>query len=245
MGYPDRPPTLPSFPLADMTSGLYGVSAVMFALYHRDLNAGTGQSIDLSLFESLFSILGPLSAEYAALGKIRIRQGNRSTNSAPRGCYQTADNHWIAVSGSTPKMAERFLKSYGLGDMLADPRFSTNEARVRNSAEVDAAIGKAMVSRTLAENMQLITENKLTAHPVQDIADIEHDPHWQARQLTLDINDDGRAVRMHNVVPRFSATPGEIRWAGRDLGHHNQEVYCEELGMSVTELERLKNSGVI
>src|SRR5262245_22463913 len=44
-GYADRPPVLPSFPLADMTSGLYAVNAIMFALYHRDVHGGDGQQI--------------------------------------------------------------------------------------------------------------------------------------------------------------------------------------------------------
>src|SRR6476646_8527323 len=106
-GAADGPPILPSFPLADMTSGLYGANAVMLALYQRDAHNGEGQSIDVSLFESLFSLLGPLSAEYATLGKVRTRQGNQSSNTGPRGCYRTSDGYWIAVSASTPKMAER------------------------------------------------------------------------------------------------------------------------------------------
>jgi formyl-CoA transferase len=244
-GDADRPPILPNFPLADMTSGLYASSAIMFALYHRDVNGGDGQMIDVSLFESLFSLLGPTSAEYAALGKVRTRQGSRSTNSGPRGCYRTADGHWIAVSGSTPKMAERFLEGYGLAELLDDPRFANNEARVRHAEELDAAIRKAMGARTLEENLAVIEKNKLTAHPVQTIADIERDPHWRARQLTVEVGQNGGAVRMHNVIPRLSATPGEIRWPGGTLGEHNKDIYCDELQMSSSELEHLQSIGVV
>ncbi|PYR45128.1 MAG: hypothetical protein DMF89_25965 [Acidobacteria bacterium] len=134
-GEPDGAPIVPGFPLADATSALYAVNAVMFALYHRDVHGGSGQVIDVSLFESLFSLLGPLSAEYAALGKTRSRNGSRSRNAGPRGCYRTSDGGWIAVSGSTPKMAERFLSAYGLDAMLGDPRFATNEARVAHGVE--------------------------------------------------------------------------------------------------------------
>jgi len=244
-GEADRPPVLPSFPLADMTSGLYGANAVMFALYHRDVHGGEGQTIDVSLFESLFSLLGPLPAEYAAMGRVRTRQGNRSTNAGPRGCYRTMDGHWIAVSGSTPKMAERFLEGYGLGDLLADPRFDTNEARVKHAVELDAAIRDAIGSRTLASNMEIIEQNKLTAHPVQTIADIEADAHWQARELTIEVGQNGRAVRMHNVFPRLSATPGGIRWPGGDLGEHNEEIYCREMQMPREEFNALQSRGVI
>ena len=244
-GDADRPPVLPSFPLADMTSGLYAVNAVMMALYHRAAHGGEGQSIDVSLFESLFSLLGPLPAEYAAFGKVRTRRGNRSTNAGPRGCYQTSDGHWVAVSGSTPKMAERFLEGYGLGELLSDPRFATNEARVKHSEALDEAIRGAIGHRTLEENLKIIADHNLTAHPVQTIADIESDAHWKARQLNVDIGENGLTVRMHNVIPRLSMTPGEIRWPGGELGAHNEEIFCGEMHLSPEDLSALQSRGVI
>ena len=243
-GEPDGAPIVPGFPLADATSALYAVNAIMFALYHRDVHHGPGQVIDLSLFESLFSLLGPLSAEYATSGRSRSRNGSRSKNSGPRGCYRTSDDGWIAVSGSTPKMAERFLRAYGLEAMLDDPRFASNEARVIHGRELDAAICKAIGAHTLLQNLAIIDEHKLTAGPVQTVADIEQDPHWRARPLTVDIPDNGRPIRMHDVVPRLSATPGEIRWTGGALGQDNQTVY-HELGVSCDEQKQFVSAGVI
>ena len=244
-GDADRAPLLPSFPLADMTSGLYAAHAVMLALYHRDVHHAEGQSIDVSLFESLFSLLGPLPAEYATSGKVRPRQGNRSSNAGPRGCYRTADGHWIAVSASTPKMAERFLEGYDLGALLQDPRFATNEERVRHSEQLDSAIRSAIGERTLAANLEVIEKNGLTAHPVQNIADIEADTHWKDLQLNIDVGPPGKTVRMHNVIPHLSATLGEIRWPGGRLGEHNEEIYCTELKMSRSDLDRLRDCGII
>src|SRR5436190_19104919 len=243
-GEADGAPIVPGFPLADATSALYAVNAILVALYHRDVHGGPGQVIDLSLFESLFSLLGPLPAEYAALGKTRSRSGSRSTNSGPRGCYRTKDGRWIAVSGSTQKMAERFLRAYGLDVLLDDERFATNEARVVHGLELDKAVCDAIGGRTLAENLAIIEEHKLTAGPVHTVADIELDPHWRARQLTIDVPDNGRPVRMHNVVPRLSATPGDIRWTGGALGQDNQRVY-HELGVACDEIARLSSAGVI
>ena len=243
-GEPAGAPIVPSFPLADATSALYAVNAIMFALYHRDVRGGAGQVIDLSLFEALFSLLGPLAAEHASLGKVRTRDGSRSKNAGPRGCYPTRDNGWIAVSGSTPKMAERFLTAYGLEALLRDPRFATNEARVKHGLELDAAVAEAIAARTLEENLAVIHRADLTAGAVQTIADIEGDPHWRARHLTIDVADDGHPVRMHNVVPRLSATPGAVRSAGGALGQDNQRVY-HELGVSCDEQKALSSIGVI
>lgn len=243
-GEPGGAPIVPGFPLADSVSALYATNAIMFALYHRDVHGAAGQVIDVSLFESLFSLLGPLPAEYAALGTVRRRDGSRSRNAGPRGCYRTSDGQWIAVSGSTPKMAERFLRSYGLDHLLADPRFSSNGARVSHSQELDEEVARAIGARTLAENVAIIQANELTAMPVQTVAEIEADPHWRARALTVEVPNGTAGVRMHNVVPRLSDTPGDIRWPGGDIGQDNHAVYGA-LGLSCDEQQRLRASGVI
>jgi crotonobetainyl-CoA:carnitine CoA-transferase CaiB-like acyl-CoA transferase len=239
------PPIVPSFPLADMASALYATNALMFALYHRDVHGAAGQVIDVALFESLFSLLGPLAAEYAALGRLRERNGSRSKNSGPRGCFRTRDNRYIAVSGSTPKMAERFLQAYGIGHLLQDPRFASNQARVQHAEELDRQVADAVASRTLEENLRIIEEHELTGVAVQTIADIERDPHWHERELLVDIPNGHGAIRMHNVVPRLSETPGTIGWPGGELGQHNPDIYSTELGLSREELDGLRDAGII
>jgi crotonobetainyl-CoA:carnitine CoA-transferase CaiB-like acyl-CoA transferase len=141
-------------------------------------------------------------------------------------------------------MAERFLRAYQLDHLLSDPRFATNEARVTHAEELDAAVRAAVAARTLAENIAIIDDHHLTAVPVQTVAGIEQDPHWQARGLTVTVRSDDTSIRMHNVVPRLSETPGEIRWAGGALGQDNAAVYGE-LGLVATDLRRLTADGVI
>lgn len=244
-GEPDGAPIVPAFPLADMTSALYAVNAAMFALYHRDVKGGCGQMIDVSLFESLFSLLGPLPAEYRSLGRVRGRNGSRSKNAGPRGCYGTSDGRFVAVSGSTPKMAERFLQAYGLSHLLDEERFRTNEARVRHSAALDAHVAAAIASRTLTENLHIIQEYALTAVAVQNVADIEEDAHWRQRQLLVDVPNGAGVVRMHNVVPKMTGTPGEIRGAGGALGADNDAVYGDELGLDEARRQQLRAAGII
>ncbi len=244
-GEPGGDPLLPPFPLADMYSGLYAANAAVMALYHRDVHGGSGQVIDVALFEAVFSVLGPLAAEYAALGRVRPRRGNESANSAPRGVYRTADGGYLAVSASTPDTAERFLRAYGLGHLLEDARFATNEARVRHARELNELVADAIGRRTLAENREIIERHRLTAIPIQTIADIEADPHWRQRELTVDVADESGAVRMHRVVPRLSATPGTIERPGPSLGADNEAIYGRELGLSAEEIARLRAEGVI
>jgi formyl-CoA transferase len=245
-GEASGPPLLPGFPVADMVTGLFTTNAIMFALYHRDVNQGRGQVIDASLFESLSSLLGPLPAEYAALGKVRLRQGSRSRNAGPRGVFGTSDGHWIALDASTPKMTKRLFEGYGLGKMIQDPRFANNESRVQHAAEFEALLSDIIGQRTLEENLRIIRENELTAAQVQTIADVEQDPHWRSRGFLRDVaGRDGRAFRMHAAVPFLSSTPGELRWPGGELGQDNSAVYGGELGLSDREIDELQRAAVI
>ncbi len=244
-GEPGGAPIVPAFPLADMSAALYTAQAITMALYHRDTRGGRGQVIDVSLFESLFSLLGPLPAEYAATGRVRTRDGSRSGNSSPRGCYRTRDDHWIAISGSTPKMAERVLRAFGLDALLADDRFATNAARVKHAAEMDRVVSDAIAARTLAENVAIIRVHDLTAVPVQTVENIEQDPHWIARGLLTGVPVGDEVVRMHSVVPRLSATPGRITHAGGALGQDTDEILGRDLGLAVEDLAVLRTRGVI
>lgn len=245
-GEASGPPLLPGFPVADMVTGLFTTNAIMFALYHRDINQGKGQVIDASLFESLSSLLGPLPAEYAALRKVRRRQGSRSRNAGPRGVFRTSDGHWIALDASTPKMTKRLFEGYGLGEMLHDPRFADNESRVQHAAEFDVLLAEIIGQHTLEENLRIIQENELTATQVQTIAEVEQDRQWQARGFLRDVVDqDGEAIRMHAAVPFLSSTPGEIRWPGGELGQDNLAVYGVELGLSEKEINDLSARGVM
>ena len=244
-GAADRPPTLPSFPMADMVAALSGAAAVLAALRHRDQVSGRGQVVDISLYEPLLSVLGPAAAEYALDQTVRTRHGNQSDNASPRGTYQTRDGKWVALSASTPASAAALFGGLGLGHLLNDPRFATNDARVAHNDLVDAALADAIGSRTLDEMTRLFETHALTASPVYDIADITKDPHVVARGVLVDVPDaELGSVRMAAPTPRLAATPATIRSTGPSLGAHNRDVYGA-LGLDEAELEALTRDGVI
>ncbi len=244
-GLPDGPPTLPPFPLADMVAALYGAAAALMALRHAE-RTGQGQVIDLSLLEPLASVLGPLAAEVRLLGIVRERVGNRSWNAAPRNTYRTADGQWVAVSGSTPQTAARFFHAVGRPDLLEDPRFRTNEDRVRHVEELDRILAEIIGTRPLVEWMERFEAHEVTAAPVYTPAQFLEDPHVRARGIVVDVLDPELGhLPMMGPVPRLSATPGKIRHPGPRLGEHNEAVYREELGLSEEELEHLRREGVI
>ena len=244
-GFADRPPVLPPLALADMIAGLYGMSAVLLALRHREVKGGKGQVIDLPLLDPIFSVLGPDAAEFRLTGAAKPRSGSRSVTTGPRNAFRTREGHWIAISASMQVMAERLFRAIGRPDMIADPRFRTNADRVRNAEECEAPIAAFIAERSLEDNLAFFEKAEVTAAPIYDIEQFLADPHVQARDIVVDLPDDEMGtVPMHNVVPRLSLTPGHIRTPAPALGEHSAAI-LGELGCDAAEITRLAQAGVI
>lgn len=227
-GFPDREPVLPPLALADMIAGLYGASATMTALYARDVNGGAGQVIDLSLLESMFSVLGPEAGIYSKTGQIKQRVGSASNTASPRNVYRCKDGAYVALSGSTPAVARRIFEIIGRSDMNEDPRFATNSDRVRHRDLVDGAIAAWFATRTRDAALAEMRASGATVGPVYNIADALDDAHFQEREVVVELDDKTMATMpMHNVVPRLSGTPGTFRRPAPDLNEHGEQLLAE------------------
>ena len=149
-GFPDGPPILPTFALADSFAGFYAATAAMFAVYNRDvIGTGLGQVVDVSILESVFSMLGPNALVHQMTGEVPVRTGNRNTTSAPRNVYRTKDDRWIAIAASTQSTAERLFATMGQPELIEDPRFADNTLRVANADELDPLVGAWIAEQTL------------------------------------------------------------------------------------------------
>jgi crotonobetainyl-CoA:carnitine CoA-transferase CaiB-like acyl-CoA transferase len=228
-GEADGPPTLPPFGLADGVAAYHGVFAIMFAIYERDVQAsGKGQYIDLSLYEPLFSLLGAQASTYDQVGVIQNRTGNRSVNNAPRNTYKTKDGRWVALSAAAPSITRRVMELTGGKAVAEDPRFATNTGRVQHVEEVDGIVGGWIARHTLAEVLDAFDKAEAAIGPVYDVAQILDDPQYQARESVTTIADkDLGPLRMQNVFPRLSRTPGRIKHGGPRIGEHSQDVLQE------------------
>lgn len=241
-GFPDREPVLPPLALADMIAGLSGAMAAVTALLARERGAG-GQVIDLSLLEPIFSTLGPEAAIHQRTGVIKQRAGNGSNISAPRNIYRCADGGYVALSGSTQAMAKRIFEVIGQPGMIGDPRFRTNSDRVRHRALVDEAVGGWFAALPRDEALKRMQAASVAAGPVYNIADAVADPHFQQRQVLVDVEDrELGSLPVHNIVPRLSATPGVWRRPAPALGEHTDEVLAS-LGFDEHSIAALRAEG--
>jgi formyl-CoA transferase len=243
-GFADREPVLPPMYLADGVAGVYGASAALLALREAERPGGRGQVIDLPLYDPLFALLGPQAANYRLTGEARQPTGSRSTNSAPRNAYRCKDGKYVSLSGSTQSMAERIFKAIGRSDLIADPRFRTNEDRLKNVDALDELISQFIAGMDQAELVNLMEASEVTVGPIYDIGQIMTDPHVVDREILADYPDEEiGALPMHHVVPRLSETPGSIRSPAPGLGQHNRELLAE-IGIDATAYATLLDSGV-
>ena len=246
-GFPDRPPTLPGFPMADSVAATFAAMSTMFAVYERDQGkSGKGQEIDVSLYEPLFRLVESQVIGFDQLGIVKQRQGNRIAEDSPRNTYETRDGQWIGISASSQKTFERLVEAMGMPELGTDPRFAGNAKRCENDAALDKTMADWFIERDLEPIMSLFNQANVVAGPVFDIKDIFNDPHYQAREDIVAVpDDDFGTVRMQAAMPRFSRTPGMVKHAGRAMGTSNQAIYREQLGLGDDELERLQSGGVI
>ena len=246
-GFPDKPPTLPGFPMADSVAATFAAMSAMFAIYQRDQGgSGRGQVIDVSLYEPLFRLVESQVIGYDQLDIIKERQGNRLAEDSPRNTYRTKDGRWIGVSASSQKTFERLAEAIEMPELITDPRFVSNVERCANADVLDEMMASWFVRYSEAEIMQLFDEMNVVAGPVLNIGDIFKDPHYAAREDIVSVPDpDFGEVKMQGVVPKFSQTPGRVRYPGGALGQDNDAVFGTMLGLDDTELERLKALKVI
>ena len=218
-GFPDKPPALPNLGLADMIAGLSGAFATLAAVREVEVNGGAGQVIDLSLLEPMIGVLGPDAAIFQHTGKLPRRLGNRAENAAPRNAYLCSDGHWLVMSGSTQRMAERVLAAIGRSELVRDKRYVDNAARIANVDSLDELIGGFIVQRTLQENLAHFGKHEVTVGPMLNVDELMQDPHVQERQALVEVPDpELGSVMMHNVFPRLSRTPGSIRSTAPKIG---------------------------
>lgn len=243
-GFPDGPPQLSAFPLADSVAAVFGAMAVGFALHHRSLT-DQGQAIDVSLYEPLFRLVESQVIGFDQLGLIKRRRGNRLEEDSPRNAYETRDHEWVTLSASSQRTFERLAIAIGHPDLLTDQRYLTNQDRVENSTSLDDVLLAWFGAHDYATVAKVLDKYSVVYGPVLDIREIFEDPQYLHRNDIITVQDeDLGTVRMQSVVPLFSATPGRVWRSGGNLGEDTSEV-LRELGFSEPEVTALRNEGSV
>jgi formyl-CoA transferase len=245
-GFPDRPPITVPIALADYLAGLFAALGGVAALLEREHNERGGQWLDVSLYESVFRLLEAVIPAYGKNGVVRERQGNRTGQSSPIGSYQTADGRYMVLSVSTDRVWARMTEAMGHPEWATDPRYISNPERTRRPDEVDALVGGWFAEHTAEEAQRLLDAAGVPVSPIYSIADIFQDEQYRAREdIITPLDPEVGPVPMPAVLPRFSRTPGGVRFVGPGLGEHNAAIYGGLLGLNEAEQRELREEGII
>jgi len=245
-GEADGPPMLPSIALGDTLTAIVGMVGTLAACYHRDARGGTGQHVDVSMFEPVLQLLTGAVAGWHRDAPPPHRTGSRVPNGVPRNVYRTADGSWLVVSGATDNQVGRLLPILGLDTDEGLAKFAKVRDRVQHADELDALVAEWIASHERDDVVEQFLDARIPVAPVNDLASLAADPHVVARGDLVVLDDPELGpVQMVAPAPRLSATPAEIRWAGPALGAHNDEVYAEWLDLGGDAVTKLRESGVI
>jgi crotonobetainyl-CoA:carnitine CoA-transferase CaiB-like acyl-CoA transferase len=216
-------------------------------LYHRDARGdGRGQVIDLALYEPLLRASEAAASVYDRFGIVRERAGNRHPAAVPSGLYETADGAYVTLFAAPDHLFRRLTAAMGRPELAEDGRFANATARRKHAEEIEDEVAGWFAQRHSEEAVGLLLAGGVPASRVNSIADLFADPHVAARENLIAVPDgQGATLRMVNVLPKLSRTPGSVRHAGRALGADNEAVYGRLLGLSAAELQRLRERAII
>lgn len=249
-GHPGMPPTRVGVALADFLAGLYGVIGALLGILERKNGRGPGETVDVALYEAVFSITETLVTEYEAYGNLRERTGGAMPGITPSNTYPCKDDSWVVIGGNADGPFHRLMLTIGREDLANDPTLVTNEGRVPRSAEIDDAIGAWTSRHTLTEVIDALAQAGCPAGPIYSAADILADAHFRERDMLLaqevELGDGSRGVlSFPGIVPKLAEHPGSVAASGPILGADTTQVFQEVLGLQHEDITHLRAEGVI
>ncbi len=244
-GFADRPPVRTGISIGDSIAALWAAIGALMALRHREVNGGSGQIVDVALYEAVFAMMESMVPEFDVAGFVRERTGNVMPGITPSNTHTTQDGRHIIIGGNGDAIFRRLMVAIGRPDLADDAGLANNAGRDARAAELYAAIDAWVTVRDGDTVLAALEAAAVPASPVYSIADMFGDAQFIARgmfeQGTL---TDGQPVTLPGIVPKLSATPGRTEWLGPKLGEHTDAILAE-LGLAAQEIATLREKGAV
>jgi len=244
-GYPDRPPVRVGVSIGDTLASLYGVIGALLAMHHLKVNGGSGQYIDVALYEAVFGVMESLIPEFAESGFIRERSGASLPGISPSNTYLCQDGRYVIIAGNSDSIFRRLMRAIGRDDLADDQALAHNDGRVAQNDRLDDAISAWTGRHPLEQVLAILQEAEVPSSRIYNAADIYADPQYQARDMIQTaLLPDGHAVDVPGIVPKLSETPGQTNWLGPELGQHTDEV-LGAIGFGSDAIRAFRDAGVV
>ena len=228
--------------VTDMVAGLLAVQGILLALFARE-RSGRGQHVDISMLDGVISLLSYHASIYLTTGAESRRVGNRHATIAPYDTFAASDGELFLAVGNDEQF-QRFCAATGLQHLLADDRFSTNPARVRNEAALKELLEPVMRERTRDAWLREFATAGVPCGAVRSVPEALSDPQVAARRMVEAVEHAVLGpMKVLGTPIKLSDTPGSVRTAPPTLGQHTDTV-LGELGLSAAEIGKLRQRGV-
>ncbi len=244
-GDPSTPPSRVGISIGDTLAATFACVGALAALHHRQ-RTGQGQVVDSAIYEAVLNMMESLVTEYQKAGYIRERTGSILPRVAPSNVYPTRDGTYILIAANQDSVFRRLSAAMGRPELADDPRYSSHAARGEAQAELDELIAGWTATRNAGELEALMNENGVPSGKIYRAPEMLEDAHFRARDAIVSVmHPKFGELKMQNVAPKLSLTPGQVRAPGPEIGQHNNEVYRELLGFSEEKLAGLRERGII
>jgi len=265
-GHPDPetgalsgPPVRPNISLGDSVAGLHAAFGTILALLSRKAKQAKGhaggQTVDVSILESMINLMEGIIPEYNRKGKIRGPSGSSVTGIVPTNAYPCLPSpsapeapSYIVIGANADSIYNRMMKAMDREDLVG-PDYAQNHHRIEHQKEIEVAISEWTGTRTPEQVEEVLRAAGVPCGRVFSVKEVVENPHAEARGLVEDVwvgsKENGWNVKMSRVVPVLEGCDAKTRWAGPELGQHNHEVLIQELGLSESELQALQEKGVV
>ncbi len=244
-GDPSTPPSRMGISIGDELAAIHACMGALMAVHARE-RTGEGQVVDSAIYESVLNMMESLVTEYDVAGYTRERTGAILPNVAPSNIFDTKDKQLILIGANQDGVFSRLCDIMEMSELATDSRYKTHSARGANQKELDNLINEWTKTKKLKEVEELCNSNGIPAGLIYKAKDMIDDPHFKARNAIVDVkHPDFGTIKMQNVAPRLSKTPGKIQQVGPELGEHNDYVFKDLLKKSALEITKLKENGVI
>ena len=245
VGDPSTPPSRVGISIGDSLAATFACVGALAALHYRDVT-GRGQVIDSAIYESVLAMMESLITEYDKAGFVRERTGAILPNIAPSNVYLTGDGEMVLIAANQDTVFSRLTGAMNRPELAKDARYATHVARGAHQAELDALLGEWTATLAAEELLLRLAEHGVPSGRIYRAPEMLRDPHFKAREAIVSVpHPDFGELKMQNVVPKLSETPGSIRSPSPQLGEHNDETYLGLLGLNTERYAALKKNKVI
>jgi crotonobetainyl-CoA:carnitine CoA-transferase CaiB-like acyl-CoA transferase len=243
-GPEDGPPYRLGIPIVDITTGMFAATAVLAALRARDLS-GRGQLVDTSLLDSEVALLTNVASNHLVGGEGPRRLGNAHPNITPYESFRARDR-WFALAAANQRQWAVLCDVVGRPDLVADPRFADNNARVSNRGALRQVLDAAFAERDAEEWLSILRQAELPCGPINSIPEVFTHPQAADRHLVLETeHPTAGTLRLPGFPYKLSDTPAEVRLPPPLLGQHTDEILRDLLGCSPSDVQDLRSRGAV